>query len=396
MKQYKGTICIIAGFLMMLCLGAVYSWSVFRTPIESHFQINSLLSGLPYMTSLVFYSVFMVLTGENRTKLPFKTWMYIGAFLISAGWILSAFSTQIATLTLLYGCMVGAGVGIMYGIPMLLVAQWFPKLKGVMVGVVLAGFGVSPLISAPVARALIVNKGIMPTFLYIGIAFAVLLPLLSSLMDSPDTASTPVQGQPVELSEIQVPSRDMLKLPSFRQLYICYFLGTAIGLTMIGLSYPVGVEYLQASPQSIAWMISLFAICNGLGRPFFGWFTDRFSPISSMRLSFGLIVSASLLMLIFRENSLVVFGLSFCVFWFNLGGWLALAPAATLRFYGVLHFSQNYGFLFTAYGAGALFGVLASGFLKDWLGHYQGIFWFVLVLAFLGILFSRRFAQDQA
>ncbi len=92
---------------------------------------------------------------------------------------------------------------------------------------------------------------------------------------------------------------------------------------------------------------------------------------------------------------MLVFGLSFCVFWFNLGGWLALAPASTLRFYGVLYFSQNYGFLFTAYGAGALFGVLASGFLKDWLGHYHGIFWFVLALALLGILFSRRLAQDK-
>ena len=103
--------------------------------------------------------------------------------------------------------------------------------------------------------------------------------------------------------------------------------------------------------------------------------------------------TCALPILIFKESSVLIFGISFSLFWFNLGGWLALAPAATLRFYGVCHFSQNYGLMFTAYGAGALFGVIASGFLKDWLGHYQAIFWFVLLLASTGLLvtyFSKK------
>ena len=189
MNKYKGYVCLLAGFLMMLCLGTVYSWSVFRSPIEAHFSITSLLSGLPYMTSLLFYSLFMVYTGRNRNRMSLKKWMFLGAAMISLGWILSSFAGHILLFTLSYGVMIGAGVGIMYGIPMLLVTEWFPMKKGLMVGIVLGGFGLSPLISAPLARFLIVSKGLMPAFLYLGLAFLVLLPLMTSMMNSPESAN---------------------------------------------------------------------------------------------------------------------------------------------------------------------------------------------------------------
>ncbi len=394
MSNYKGYVCLVAGFLMMLCLGTVYSWSVFRSPIEAHFQITSLLSGLPYMTSLVFYSLFMVFTGRNRHKMSLKKWMLLGAVMVGLGWILSSFTSHIILFTLSYGVMIGTGVGIMYGIPMALVAEWFPMKKGLMVGLVLGGFGLSALISAPLARFLIESRGLMPAFLYIGIAFLIILLLLTSLMSSPEGSACSVEIDNSATLSAQVDSKEMLRLRSFKVLYFCYFIGTAIGLTMIGLSYPIGVDYIQASPSVVAWMLSVFALCNGLGRPFFGWFTDRFSPLSSIRLSFGVILLAISLMLIFKESSVLVFGICFSLFWFNLGGWLALAPAATLRFYGVCHFSQNYGLMFSAYGAGALFGVVASGFLKDWLGTYQAIFWLVLVLAGMGLLSSYYFRSS--
>ena len=45
------------------------------------------------------------------------------------------------------------------------------------------------------------------------------------------------------------------------------------------------------------------------------------------------------------------------------GGFLALYPALTADFYGTKHLGVNYGWMFTAYGAGGLFGP----FLAAWL-----------------------------
>ena len=60
---------VILGLVIMMVLGTVYSWSVFRLPVEELYNVGAAQSGLPYMTALLFYSLFMFLTGRF-----FKTW----------------------------------------------------------------------------------------------------------------------------------------------------------------------------------------------------------------------------------------------------------------------------------------------------------------------------------
>ena len=54
---------VFLGIMIMMCLGTVYSWSVFRLPVEKFYDIGSTQSGLPYMFFLASYSLFM-LTSE--------------------------------------------------------------------------------------------------------------------------------------------------------------------------------------------------------------------------------------------------------------------------------------------------------------------------------------------
>jgi OFA family oxalate/formate antiporter-like MFS transporter len=89
-----------------------------------------------------------------------------------------------------------------------------------------------------------------------------------------------------------------------------------------------------------------------------------------------------------REGSFLLFAISFSIFWFNLGGWLAIAPTSTMAMYGTKHYSQNYGVVFTAYGIGAITGVLASGMIMDILQNYYSIFYLVIGLCVLGITIS--------
>lgn len=78
--------------------------------------------------------------------------------------------------------------------------------------------------------------------------------------------------------------------------------------------------------------------------------------------------------------------ISFCLFWFCLGGWLAIAPTTTLRFFNPDRYAQNYGVVFTAYGVGALLGTLAAGQIRDWFGAYTYVFYLMALLAVLGIV----------
>jgi OFA family oxalate/formate antiporter-like MFS transporter len=51
------------GILILLCLGSVYSWSIFRTPLERELGINATESLLPYTVVLVFYAALMPIAG---------------------------------------------------------------------------------------------------------------------------------------------------------------------------------------------------------------------------------------------------------------------------------------------------------------------------------------------
>ncbi|MEG0774603.1 hypothetical protein [Clostridium sp.] len=87
--------------------------------------------------------------------------------------------------------------------------------------------------------------------------------------------------------------------------------------------------------------------------------------------------------------------IAFSIFWFNLGGWLAIAPASTLGLYGTKYYSQNYGVMFTAYGIGAIIGVYTSGMLKDTFGSYQAVFYFIIASCIVGMLLSQSMIKKS-
>lgn len=121
---------VISGILIMLCLGTVYSYSVFRLSIETEFNIGSTLSGLPYMTSLAFYALFMFFSGKRLDRHSPRNVILVGGWIVALGWILASFSQNIIVFTVTYGVISGSGVGIVYGVPMTVVAKWFPEKRG--------------------------------------------------------------------------------------------------------------------------------------------------------------------------------------------------------------------------------------------------------------------------
>lgn len=383
---------VILGIIIMVCLGTVYSWSIFRVPIERYFNIGTTLSGLPYMVSLAFYSVFMFLTGKHLDTYSPRLVISIGALLVASGWILSAYAPNIYILTLTYGIISGAGVGIAYGVPMAAAARWFPEKKGLAVGLVLIGFGLSPLVTAPLAELFLETQGIRKTFQILGISFGTILPLLSTLYNYPprvDNKNREITSNKKKyLNDID--TAKMLKSKSFKGLYLNFMIGTMIGLMIIGITSNIGVEMIRLQPRRVAFLISMFAVFNGAGRPVFGWLTDKLAYRRSMLVSYGLIITAALFMLFANEGDTLLYSIAFSIFWFNLGGWLAIAPTSTLALYGTKHYSQNYGVVFTAYGIGAIIGVLVSGLLKDMLHSYDAVFYFVITLCIVGIFTSQK------
>lgn len=381
---------VALGFLINLCLGAVYSWSIFKKPVEQLYNKGATASGLPYMFSLAAFALLMPLAGRLLDRYGPRIITAAGGALVGLGWVLAGFSSNLTMLTVCYALCAGGGVGLAYGGPLLVATRWFPDKKGLALGLTLAGFGLSALLTAPVAEKLIGQWGVGHTFKFFGLVFAVLVVAAALFFKLPPSGWKPkefIETASVSSTNELGPGR-MLASPAFWGLWFTYTIGTLTGLMAIGISKPVGQEVSLLSPATAAVAVSVFALFNGAGRPAFGWLTGKISPRFAAIASFTILFFASVGMLALSRGNPVVYLVSFSAFWLCLGGWLAIAPTATAVFFGTKHYSTNYGIMFTAYGAGAILGSLIAGRLRDVLGSYIYAFYPTAALAIVGVLLA--------
>ena len=263
------------GLIIFMCMGTIYSWSIFRKPIETAFNIGATESGLPYMVFLVFYALAMPFAGSYMDKYGPRVMTIAGGVLISIGWFLSGFTSSITVLTISYGVIGGMGVGIAYGAPMAVAAKWFPDKEGLAVGLTLGGFGLSPFITAPAASWLIRQFGAFSTFKILGVFFLIIITLLSIPLKFPEIKKKKHKKKKEINSSLEIGPKKMLKSRSFYALWTTFVIGTIIGLMAIAISGPVAEELINLDATTASIYVSLFAIFNGIGRPIFGALTDK-------------------------------------------------------------------------------------------------------------------------
>ncbi len=383
------------GIVAHLCMGTVYSWSVFRQPLEQALGLGATESMLPYTAALLCFALLMPVGGQLLPRLGPRRLMLLGGGVMALGYLVASRSQSIGQLVVGYGVIVGSGVGLAYGVPLAVAARWFPERQGLAMGLVVLGFGLSPLITAPLAYRLIASQGLAATLQLLGLAFLALMVAVALAMVLPPPGWQPPPNPQRQLPAIIVArapqpatTAALLRSRSFCGLWLCYSLGALLGLSAIGISSPVGLEVIAIDPALAASCISLFAVFNGVSRPLFGWFSDRLRPSRVASLAYLLVLVGSLMMAGAGEGDLPTYLVAFCLFWASLGGWLAIAPAATLRCFDPERYAQTYGLVFTAYGAGALLGTLITGQLRDWLGSYSGAFLPMAVVAGVGIVLA--------
>lgn len=377
--------------IVLLCLGTVYSWSIFRKPLEKLLSINATESLLPFTVLLVLFAILMPITGFCINRFGTQTVTGVGGIIMGIGYISSSINGNLQLLTITYGVIAGIGVGIAYGVPIAVIAKWFPDKKGVAVGLTVIGFGLSPLITAPLAKFLIDSYGVRQTFIILGVVFTAIIVLISTVLKTPPAQWQPAGWTPPASLANNTSSstqESIFQNRAFYGLWLCYTIGTFAGLAAIGISSPLAQEIVKLDPSTAASSVSLFAVFNALGRLFFGWFTDHFNPKLAAIVSFAMVLVASLIMLRTGEGAVMSYLLAFSLFYFSFGGWLAIAPTTTLILFSSADYAKNYGIVFTAYGAGALGGTLLAGRIRDIFGSYTVFFYPTTALAILGIILA--------
>jgi OFA family oxalate/formate antiporter-like MFS transporter len=361
-------------FLTMMMLGSVYTYSIYRPFIETQFQVSITVSGLPYMFSLGFYAISMLITGKLIRKVALKILIVIGAMLLAGSWIGVAFSTNIVMFTLFYGVFMGISVGILYGVALQFVQRYATFHPGLFVGLMLLAFGLSSVLLAPISRLVIEMFSTQTLFLYYA--------LFSGLVTIPIVIMYPWDHH--DFHETTSKS-----IPYIRLLTI-FTLSTMIGLMMIGLTNTIGVNYYLFDAVDVALIISGLALLNALSRPIFGYLLDHLGFKKTAMISIGSIITASVINSFNLGSSIMLFGFGYSMYWFNLGAWLSIMPNYIKKKHGKDMYASLYGKVFLGYGISAILGTLFSSVILDFFGKTLYLYVFIMVLASVLFIFIRK------
>ena len=227
-----------AGFLMQMALGAVYAWSVFRTPLATRFGWT-----IPEITLTFTISIFVL----GFAAFPGGLWLnrtgprvvaVTGGVLYGLGVFLASFTDSLWWLYLTYGLMGGIGLGFGYIVPVSVLVKWFPDRRGLITGIAVGGFGAGALVTAPIATRLIERVGVLQTFAYLGLAYLVVTPAAGFFMRNPPEGWrpdgwTPAPAQAAQRSTRDYTLGDALRTRQWWTLWLILFLNVSAGISLM-------------------------------------------------------------------------------------------------------------------------------------------------------------------
>ena len=187
---------VVGGVSMNLALGSLYAWSVFVLPLEKEFGWTRAQTSWVFTIAVLMFAATFILAGRIQDARGPRLCALLGAVLVSAGFFLASFTTSLVFLYVIFGVVVGAGNGFGYSTPMPVASKWFPDKRGLVVGLMVGGYGASSAILGPVATNLISSLGWRPTFRLLGVLFFVMGMIGAWLLKNPPAGYRPAGWNP--------------------------------------------------------------------------------------------------------------------------------------------------------------------------------------------------------
>lgn len=370
MKKY---FTLLASFIIMLCLGGIYAWSIFANELMVNYNWSSTQAQLVFGAMIAVFPTTMIYAGRWEKRVKPQSLAYLSALLIFSGYLLSSFAKGNFYLTLFsFGLLTGIGTGLGYLVALTTPVKWFPGKEGFVTGIASGGFGLAAvLLSFTTEELLLSGKSIMDIFRYLGVTYGSLICLFASLLVSPSEDKDVKHNQ-----NLQTP----LNTPKFKRLFTGIFLGTFAGLLVIGNLRNIGAEF-KIIEHVLVLGISIFALTNFLGRLFWGTISDytggRKAIVIALffqSLAIFTIVATSLTSWLY----LLISGL----IGFGFGGNFVLFAKEAAKEYGLAKLAYIYPYVFMGYAFAGILGPLTGGLIFD---LFESYYWSIIIASVMSM-----------
>lgn len=369
---------IVAGALLIqLCLGAIYSWSVFVKPLKDVYLYSTTQTQVVFSVALATFALVMVFAGRWQDKRGPRVVASVGGIVLGLGYVLASFTGgSYLGLAATIGLVGGAGIGLAYVCPIAACVKWFPEKRGMVSGLAVAGFGAGAWIFAKLGANFVESYGLLTAFQYLGLIFLTAVVAGAQLLRNPPEGWKPAGFNPpvqqVKKARVDYTWREMIATRQFFLLWFMFMFGAAAGLMVIGNVKPFGI-YAGLDAVTATSAVGVLALANGAGRIIWGAVSDQLGRTRAMSLMFVL-QGVMMLVLIHMGSSKALLTLAAAWVGFNFGGNFALFPSATADYFGTRNVGINYGLVFTSYGVAGIVGPILGGRVFDATGSYMWAF----------------------
>jgi MFS transporter, OFA family, oxalate/formate antiporter len=364
-KISRGWVVTLAGTGINLALGILYTWSVIKKGIPAEWGWGDFERSLPYSVALLVFAFATVVAGRLQDRVGPRWVATAGGVLIGLGCLVAGLAgSHLAGFVLGFGVLGGIGIGFGYASATPPAVKWFPGSRtGMVTGIVVAGFGLASVYTAPLSQFLLTRYGVSRTMMILAGIFFVVVTLLSRLLANPPAGYVPPTGPAStkpRAAAPDVPWRTILVTGQFWVLWWMFFLGAGVGLVLIGSA----TEFVPSLKGAGFLVVVVMAVGNASGRVLAGTLSDRIGRQTTL-LAVFLLQAVMVLLLLFVDKPVVAVLAVFVVAGGSYGANLALFPAAAKDYFGLKGFGLNYGMLFTAWGVGGFILSQVKGYLKD-------------------------------
>lgn len=234
--------------------------------------------------AVIVFALSFVLAGGIQDKYGPLPCSLTGGILVSLGFHLCDYMSNLNYLCVCFGVIGGLGNGFGYATPIPVMAKWFPDRRGLAVGLAVGGYGAGSAMLGPLARLkLIPAFGLPATFQILGAILLVITLLGALLLRNPPAGYKPAGWSPAPASQSDA-ARDftpgeMLRTRTFYLLWAGYALGCAAGLMVISqlVAFAKSAGIAAASLSTMTPVVR--AAGNASGRILSGWMSDRLGRI---------------------------------------------------------------------------------------------------------------------
>jgi len=297
-----------------------------------------------------------------------------GCSIVGIGLLVAAEADSLWQVYLGFGLGIGIGNGISYVPALGAVQRWFVRQRGLASGIAVSGIGAGTLVMPKVAEWLIDAYGWRGAYLIMG-AFVVLAGGAAALLVDaspqrhgflPDGG---VMGPNVRTAHQPrgVSLRDAVRSRPFVLLYTAA-LCASLGLFMPCVHLTPFAEDRGISHTTAVSLFTLVGVGSTCGRFLLGGLADRLGRRRSLA---GMFLGMALMLVWWLSSAAVwqiaVFAL---VFGACYGGFVALAPALIVDYFGERNASGIIGISYTAVALGTLAGPPFAGYAFDFFHSY--------------------------